>query len=646
MQLPVIHGLYGNRILILNNDLKHGFQNWGRDHAPEIDLNSVYNITIIKGAAGVRYGPEALGGALVLETNPLHLNQSLFLDLGTGYQTNGRGVFTNIDLGGGSEHWSYFANGNFTKIGDRNAPDYNGKYYNLKNSGKEEKSFGFGTRYHIDKWDFKVHYNYVNQNLGLLRASVAESFNSFKRAIESDYPRFAENPFSYEINEPNQLVQHHMAKFEASFKQSNGGEIRLIAGRQLNKRQEYDVRRNADRPIFDVDLVTSDYQLEWKHPTWNKFSGLLGFQYFNQNNDNNYGTGITAFIPNYNVYRYSLFFVENLRLREHMFEFGFRYDNELNSVRGREQSQAIFRDTYAADNITASLGYSKEVFDDSFIRLNVGTAWRLPNMAELYAFGQHEGFKSSYGLLRYYWDEDKGMYQNKVLESNSDTVKSEKGYKFSSEFEINSGKNSHFITVYSHYIENYIFERPIKVVVDFSGPLPAYIFEQADSFFMGFDYTWKRDWLENLSGTLGVNYLYSKNIEKNETLINQPPITLNYALNWNHSDFWKFDSSAITVKPSYTFKQFQAPRTISIDILETDPDFITPDSEIFDFKAAPDGYFLLDIAWDFQIKNFNASIAVHNVLNTRYRNYLNAMRYFADEPGRNILMTLKYSLNR
>ena len=143
-----------------------------------------------------------------------------------------------------------------------------------------------------------------------------------------------------------------------------------------------------------------------------------------------------------------------------------------------------------------------------------------------------------------------------------------------------------------------------------------------------------------------MNYLYSKNIEKNETLINQPPITFSYALNWNHSDFWKFDSSAITVKPSYTFKQFQAPRTLPIETLSSGDDVITLDSEIFDFKAAPDGYFLLDIAWDFQIKNFKAKIAVYNVLNTRYRNYLNAMRYFADEPGRNILLTLKYSLNR
>jgi iron complex outermembrane receptor protein len=34
VQLPVIHGLYGNRILILNNGLKHGFQNWGVRSCP------------------------------------------------------------------------------------------------------------------------------------------------------------------------------------------------------------------------------------------------------------------------------------------------------------------------------------------------------------------------------------------------------------------------------------------------------------------------------------------------------------------------------------------------------------------------------------------------------------------------------------
>ena len=76
VQLPVIHGLYGNRVLILNNGIKHGFQNWGTDHAPEIDVSTAHNVTVIKGAAGVRYGPEALGGAIIVESDPLYLNEA------------------------------------------------------------------------------------------------------------------------------------------------------------------------------------------------------------------------------------------------------------------------------------------------------------------------------------------------------------------------------------------------------------------------------------------------------------------------------------------------------------------------------------------------------------------------------------------
>ena len=34
---PVVHGLSGNRVTILNNGLAQSGQQWGNDHAPEID---------------------------------------------------------------------------------------------------------------------------------------------------------------------------------------------------------------------------------------------------------------------------------------------------------------------------------------------------------------------------------------------------------------------------------------------------------------------------------------------------------------------------------------------------------------------------------------------------------------------------------
>ena len=68
---PVIHGMYGNRILMINNGARQTGQQWGLDHAPEIDKNNSANIKVIKGAESVRYGSEALGGIVVLEQKTL-----------------------------------------------------------------------------------------------------------------------------------------------------------------------------------------------------------------------------------------------------------------------------------------------------------------------------------------------------------------------------------------------------------------------------------------------------------------------------------------------------------------------------------------------------------------------------------------------
>ena len=641
VQLPVIHGLYGNRILILNNGLKHGFQNWGLDHAPEIDLSAAHSITVLKGAAGVRYGPEALGGVIIIEPNHLHLNEPFFGNIGSGYQTNGRGVFTNFEVGQGLKKWSYAFGGNYTKIGDRQAPDYS-----LTNSGKEEKAMNAGVRYRSNNWDFNLYYSFVDQNLALLRSSVAESSDAFKNAINSDRPYFI-RPFSYSINEPNQLTQHHLSKVEINWWYNDEAKLTFRVGQQLNKREEYDVRRNADKPIIDLDLITSDYQLEWTHPHWNKLHGLVGLQIFTQNNDNNPGTGTTPFIPNYNTLRYSGFITENLHQGGNTFEAGLRVDYENNNVRGREPDKTIFRDDFSFTNFTASLGYIRRVSANSTFKTNIGTAWRTPNMAELYSFGQH-GFKTSFGLLRYYTNESGeggNLKTDQVLTIDESGVSPEKGYKWISEWTTEKRNNSFTLTAYSHYIQNFIFNRPVDVRGTIRGPMPVFIFDQADALFIGSDFTWKSNWSRHLSGVYSLSYIWSKNIEKIEPLINQPPITTSYKLTWQTPDFWKITSSQVSIKPTYAFRQFQAPRTVSVESITDGSTDLKPDSEIFDFADAPDGYFVLDLSWGFTANRFKGSITIQNILNEDYRDYLNELRYFADEQGRNFLFTINYNLN-
>ncbi len=636
VQLPIIHGLSGNRILVLNNGLKHAFQNWGSEHAPEIDINALNNITVIKGAGGVRFGPEALSGVILTAPNPLLLNNPFYTNVSMGFQTNGRGGNTNFEIGNGTEKWSYFLNGSYTKIGDRKAPAYN-----LTNTGKIEGAFSLGTRYHLDTWDFKAYYSFIDQNLGLLRASFPSSTNALIRAFNSPVPVITE-PFSYDISDPNETTQHHLGKVEIDWRYADDAKLTFRAGVQFNNRQEFAVRRNEDRPIIDLDLLTFDYQLEWEHPTWNGLDGFIGLQYFNQNNDNNPGTFAVPFIPNYNTERFSLFAVEKVTLGNNTLEAGVRFDVETNDVRGENNTtREIFRDRYTFSNFTASLGYQWNLDNISSFKTNLGSAFRTPNTAELFGFGQ-QGFFTTYGLLRFS-DANGGSRTSRVIPLEESDVGLEKSYKLTNEFKTSNTTNAHAITGYINYIENFVFQRPIGINKRFRGPTVTFFVDQQDALFLGLDYTWKKELTEHFSTTYGLSYLWSKNIGKNEPLINQPPITTNLQLEWKQGNFWVFEASKWILRPSYTFKQFQAPRTIPIETIDDGSANITTASEIFDLLDAPDGYFLLDLSWNYQCKKIRGSITAKNLLNTRYRDYLNELRYFADDVGTNILFTLNYS---
>ena len=638
VERPVIHGLYGNRILVLNNYLKHGFQNWGDDHAPEINVSSVDRISVIKGSSGVRFGPEALGGAIIVEPDPMKLRQPFYIKINSGYQSNGKGSNLSIKTGNGYKKLGFNIGLDYIKIGDRNTPKYS-----LTNSGKEEKAFNIGLHYHLNNFDIKIYYNYVDINLGLLRSSMFHSGDAISRAISSDIPLFI-RPFSFDINEPNQLVKHHLTKANINWWYKENEKVSLIVGRQLNKRKEFDVRRNAERPVIDLDLISTDLMLEWDHSLFSNSDGLIGFHYFNQNNDNNPGTSTTPFIPNYNTNRYSFFIVESLNLGKNFFEFGGRIDNEDYNVRGRETSQNIFRDEHSLTNGTFSLGYENKVSDNFSFRSNLGSAWRTPNMAELYSYGSH-GFRSSFGLLRYYYNDDNNIRTDKVAIMSESLIPSEKALKFINEFDFTSKKNKIKLTLFSNYILNYVFEKPIGLYGTIRGPMPYFIFDQSDVLFLGSDLTIKKEFSQKFNSSITFNYLWSKNLEKNGKLINQPPIKIENILKLKTKNFWKITFSEISLSPSFTFNQFQAPITISPEDLIFGVVNITPDSEIFDFKEAPAGYFLLDFSWQFEIKNFSTSFRIHNLLNKSYRNYLNSMRYFADEMGRNFIINLSYKFN-
>jgi iron complex outermembrane receptor protein len=634
IQLPVIHGLYGNRILVLNNGFKHGFQNWGSDHAPEIDVSGAERIKVVKGAAGVKYGPDALGGAVIIENNALEFNRKTYGSATSTFQTNGRGYGINASFGEGRKNFSYHIGANFNQVGDRQAPGYN-----LTNTGAREYALQGGVRYRFGKWDASVHLSLVDQDLGILRAAIGNSGPALIRNMEADVPTFIK-PFSYDINEPNQRINHQMISASLQ-REIPGGFLQLRYAKQWNNRQEFDVRRNADLPILDLELETDDAQLEWVRDKKNGRSGSMGVQFLAQSNRNNPGTLITPFIPNYESSRWSLFALEAWEYDKHLWELGLRYDYENSGIGGRDSRQQIFRDNFTFSNFTAALGHRYQLNKQTTIRNNIGSGWRPPNMAELYSFGQHES-QTTFGLLRYEPAADGRIQASRVIPLDQSAVRPENSLKYTLDVEWSQKKHRLNLTSYANYIANFIFARPIGVLGTARGPMPTFIIDQANALFLGSDVTYSMAMKNNTTLRVGGSYIWTRNVERQETLINQPPIHLHLQWQQNFFKIAGLERIEYAIRPTYTFRQFQAPRYISVRSLVEGDASLSINDPIFDFQEAPPGYFLLNAYVHFFKGPFDLNIEVRNILNTRYRNYLNTMRYFADEMGINALISLTF----
>ncbi|MEM1324426.1 MAG: TonB-dependent receptor [Bacteroidota bacterium] len=637
---PVIHGLHSNRILVVNNGVRHEFQNWGIDHAPEIDPAAVDEIQVVKGAATVRFGPEALGGVILTNAHKMALSTPLEGNVDVTGKSNGRSGEVNGELSKGFKWLSLLAGGSYVKQGDLQTPDYF-----LTNTGKEESSYYGGFRIHpFAELDIEGYYSHFDQNLGILLGSTFGNLDDLSRAVGAEQPFFTRDTFTYDIDQPRQEAVHDLYKAKARYlteKQS----LEVQYGYQKNKRREFGLRR-GEAPNIDLELITESIDLDWKHPDMGLLSGKIGGQWQRQANDNLPGTNTVPFIPNYDSEEYGIYLIESLALGDHTLEAGVRYDNMEADITGREPDNTIYRNTIDYSNVTATLGYKYEINESSTFRTNFGTAWRPPNVAELYRFGQH-AFFLEYGLWRYVIDERFDFVStSRGIQTEEDrAVPSEVGYKWINTYTQTKDNLQFEVTGYINYIENYIYSKPGGLTRTPRGFFIYFIYDQTDALFWGADFSSRLQHSPKLTSSLVGNYVWAKQIEVNDFFAGQPPANIRYELDYTPD--WKFlDKNRFSLTTSYTFEQFQHPRIITVE------EFLNPadsglkrfadDATDFDIVAPPSSYFLTHLSWSAAWKQLHWRFQVQNLFNVSYRDYTNRMRYFADEVGRNFVGTLSY----
>ena len=640
---PIIHGLHSNRVLIINNGIRHEFQNWGQEHAPEIDPSLAEDISVIKGAATVRFGPDALGGVLLIDPPEMEMVSPLNGEVNLVGKSNGRSGEGSFKLQRGYEKLAFLATGSIVRQGDLRAPDYF-----LTNTGKSEKSLAVGAKYHSSHFDLTAFYSHFDQELGILRGSLTGNLNDLADAIESDIPENTKD-FSYDINNPKQSVIHDMFKLSGEWHGENQSFL-IQYGFQVNQRQEFDVRRgtNNSLPAIKLELFTHSLDLEWNHPEWSRWQGSIGIQGLYQDNNNLPGTNTIQFIPNFNNTRFGIYLIESKVFNKNTFELGLRYDYQEFSARGRDSNNDLFANDVNYQSLSATVGLKREIKDGHVIRTNLGSAWRPPSISELYSFGRHQS-SFEYGLWRYEISENNQVSGNTVLTEQDREAPTEMGIKWVSSYEITQKKWQTDLTGYVNFIRNFVYTKPAGITQTVRGAFPFFIYVQTNALLAGLDFSGSYQHSEKFNSSFRTSILWAKDVRNDENFVGLPPINLGYLINYKSPDMGMFVNNEFDLDLQYTFEQFQAPRVITIAELleakENDVNLFENNDEVFDFLAAPSGYFLADISWGFQIKNIpdlHASLQVKNVLNQSYRDYTDRLRYFADDIGRNFIFSVKY----
>ena len=636
---PMIHGLHSSRLLLVNNNVRMFDQEWGDEHAPNIDINANERIDVIKGANTLKYGSDAIGGMVLIKPKKYAIKDSIFGSSLVSFNSNGLGGNIN------SEIIKTYKSGlygkiqlNYKQFGDFKAPNYN-----LTNSGLKSKNASFRFGYNSFEKGFDVYYSYVDNEFAILQSSHIGNVNDLVNAINSQQPRVIED-FSYNINNPRQSIIHHLGKIETYKRFKGFGKLSVQYDFQINRRKEFDTRRGnlQNTPVIDLRLFTnslqSDLQIDYSDDLKLNTGLLLRYQ----QNDAISGTGTRPLIPDFDKYEVGWYATGNYELNETTeISAGLRYDfSHINAT--KTYNLTDWNDTYNYDelfpefeisidntriltnpkftfhNFSTSLGFTKQFENNLSFLANYGFASRMPNPSELFSDGlHHSAARIETGLL---------------------TIDKETANKFSLSLEKSDDNFGFIINPYYKQINNFIQLIPVGITTTVRGAFPVWEYNQVNARIFGVDIDINKKISNSFNYFGSVSLLRGDNISDNIPLIHMPAANFNNRISYTNTEFnqLKISLTQRTILeqkrfPDYNFTTFNATQQQNVFV---------------DISSTPPTYSLFGLNTSATFKAFNTGslqleFNIENLFNVSYREHLNRLRYFADELGRNINLKIK-----
>ena len=633
---PIIRGQFGRRLLLLVDGIRHRAQEWGLDHAPEIDPFVADKLTVVRGASGVRYGPDAIGGAVLVEPPDLLREPGTEGEAHLIGMTNGRGGSVAARLKQAPlalPGFAYNIDGSYRRLAAAETPDYA-----LENTGVEEWSAGATVGYRRKTAAYQASFRHYQARIGVCACLHVESRDDFYAQIMRD------RPIGYElfesdlqIDRPYQRVAHELAIGRASWDVASGT-LGATYAFQYDHRREYDVVRDAvTGPQYNFELATHEVDVSYAHDPihlndhWH-LRGQLGLVGMAQTHTY---AGLPL-VPDHTGAGVGAYAIERLVGHALELEGGVRYDLLARTAQIERQNYLrLVRDGQLAmdacsggvgdpvdcssrfHTLSASAGGVYRWSDVIATKLDLSTASRPPNPDEQYLNGTSPTFP--------------------VMGLGKPDLGPETTYSASVTTSVTHERITAEASAYANLIDDYIYFAPalddngdpiFDVLI--KGTFPRFVTRPVNALFYGADGGVTVKPIDQLELSTQVSWVRAKNRTDNGYLVFVPPLQVRGELTYKPPAMWGLHDAFVTVTSTFVGKQHR------FDLAA-------------DFAPPPDAYLLVgaEAGASFHAGDQIVKIALAgtNLTNARYRDYTSLLRYFADQPGWQLVLRASVSFS-
>lgn len=598
---PVIRGLNSQRVLVMNGGLRQEDQQWGTEHAPNIDSFDADAVTVVRGAATVLYGADALGGVVRVDHAALPDTGGLRGDVALNTFSNSRQGALSLGVQGADLSLPKIGTTGYrVRLTSRVAGNGAAPDYFLANTGFRELNGSVALGVTRAWGRAEVSLSRFGTELGVLKQAHVGNADDLQRAM-TNAPR--DSAFTYAIDRPNQRVSHTTLRVRTVREFDDAGELEVVYGLQYNHRREYDNHgplRFRNEPAFNLKLFSNSLDVRWTHPRWKGWRGTVGTSALAQGNQT---LGKAFLIPGYDLWQGALYAQEEFALGRLSISTGLRGDVI-------SQTTIAFADagirspagTKSWRNMAGSVGAAYLVRDGLDVAVRVARAWRPPTVNERYAQGVH------HGTAQY--------------ELGDPTLSSEQSLGFEGTLRYRGPSLQFDAATYSNTVNGFMYLQPSAPVQTIRGAFPGFRYAQADARLRGLELSGRYDPHANVQLTANGTLVRGVNRATGEPLFDMPAdrLTLNARMH-GASDGWYLGAGTVLVRQQDG----------------------VPAGTVYTLPTA--GYALLQLeagvrAWHVMGRRADLSLSVNNALDTRYRDYLSRYRLFVNDTGRDVVVRL------